>query len=124
MDDSKLTESSINMIGGEIEDEAEEISIPDFKVPEDSEVEEVMEMELESEEYEDIEQIYKNIDVLPDEHGHKTAKMIEDALDEGDLVASKNKLAVDFDYSKDKDVYDDNLKDVYNKYFVSWILYF
>jgi hypothetical protein len=66
----------------------------------------------------EIEQLYKEADVNEDKHLAETTNLIKKALNDDKLFDKKLKHMVDFDQSRNESMYDDNLKDVYKKYYV------
>ena len=66
----------------------------------------------------EIEDMYEDIDVEPDKNVTKTAEMIQQALDDNKLFEKKTQQLIEFDQSKDNTIYDENLRDVYKKYYV------
>lgn len=69
--------------------------------------------------FEEMEKIYQGMDVQLDENAEKTTKLIIDALkDEGMFKKASLKL-VEFDRSKDDLMYDEKLKDVYIKNYIT-----
>lgn len=66
----------------------------------------------------EIEQLYEDIDVEPDKNVSKTAEMIKQALNDDKLFEKKTSQLIEFDQSKDNTIYDENLRDVYKKYYV------
>lgn len=66
----------------------------------------------------EIEQIYKDADVNPDSNVSETTNMIKKALNDDKLFDKKTSDIVIFDQSKDTNMYDENLKDIYKKYYV------
>jgi len=66
----------------------------------------------------DIEEMYEEIDVEPDEKLVQTTTMIQKVL-EDEMESNKKKFKMtEFDDSKDNDEYDDNLKNVFTKSYV------
>lgn len=66
----------------------------------------------------EIEQMYKDVDVNPDANVAETTSMIKKALNDDKLFSKKTDNIVIFDQSKDTNMYDENLKDVYKKNYV------
>lgn len=83
---------------------------------EDIETQSVVEEILEEE---DIEDIYKEVDVKPDENINKTSELIKKAFDDERIFQKTDRKTIDFDTSKDLVMYDENLKDVYSKKYVT-----
>ena len=67
---------------------------------------------------EEIEKIYKDVDVVPDKNLSETTKLIKKALNDDDIFEKKINNMVKFDDSNDEQLYDIQLKDVFNKHFV------
>ena len=66
----------------------------------------------------EIEKLYQDVDVAPDEEVGKTSELIKKALEDEKLFDKKISSILDFDTSKDNNMYDENLKDVYKKFYV------
>lgn len=66
----------------------------------------------------EIEDLYEDIDVEPDKNVTKTAEMIQQALNDDKLFEKKTQQLIEFDQSKNNTIYDENLRDVYKKYYV------
>jgi len=66
----------------------------------------------------EIEQLYKEVDVDPDQNVDKTTELIKKAIDDDKIFDKKNNLMINFDYSEDNSTHDVNLRDVYMKYYV------
>ncbi len=67
----------------------------------------------------EIEEMYKGVDVNPDENVGQTSSLIKKALNDDKLFEKKVSLLVPFDTSKDNTIYDENLRDVYKKHYVT-----
>lgn len=67
---------------------------------------------------EEIEKMYKETDVNPDDNLKETTNLIKKALNDDKLFEKKIKNMVEFDQSRDDSMYDENLKDVYKKNYV------
>ena len=77
--------------------------------------------ELDEEEeldYDEIEKIYKEDDVNPDDKIKETTSLIKKALNDDKIFEKKNKNMIEFDKSKDTNMYDENLRDIYVKYYI------
>lgn len=98
--------------GGQI-DESEEIT---FDEGEGIDIETLTEEDLDLQE---IEKLYKEVDVEPDEHIENTTDLIKKALNDDKLFEKKILSIIEFDTSKDNNMYDENLKDVYKKIYVT-----
>lgn len=66
----------------------------------------------------EIEQLYKESDVNPDDHLAETTKLIKKALNDDKLFEKHNKKMAEFDNSRDTNVHDEHLKKVYKKTYV------
>ena len=72
---------------------------------------------LSDEEEEDISNIYiQNENV--DKNVNETTKLIEKALNDKNIFEKKNKNMCIFDTSKDNNMYDENLRDIFNKTYI------
>lgn len=67
----------------------------------------------------EIEKLYQDVDVEPDEHVENTADLIKKALNDDKLFEKKILSIIEFDSSKDNNMYDENLKDVFQKFYVT-----
>jgi hypothetical protein len=67
---------------------------------------------------EEIEQIYKDVDTVHDNEVSKTTALIKKALDDNKIFEKKVDDMVDFDSTKDNNMYDENLRDVVKKIYV------
>lgn len=101
-----------NISGGQI-DEPEDIT---FDEGEDIDIETLSDEELDMQE---IEKLYKEVDVEPDEHIETTSDLIKKALNDEKLFEKKILSIIEFDTSKDNNMYDENLKDVFEKIYVT-----
>lgn len=68
--------------------------------------------------FDEIEKMYKEVDVNPDEHLKETTNLLKKALNDDKLFEKKIKHMIEFDQSRDDSAYDENLKDVYKKHYV------
>jgi len=66
----------------------------------------------------EIEEMYKESDVVEDKHLSETTHLIQKALDDEKLFEKKNKRMAEFDVSKDNSMYDENLKDIFKKIYI------
>lgn len=96
------------------DDDDDDIDDVDNIAPKKIKIEEQEDLELE-----DIEALYKNVDVRPDENIQKTTNMIQKALDDNKLFDKINKQLIVFDQSKDTSQFDEDLKNVYEKIYVT-----
>lgn len=121
-DISKLYEIfDINQIKGggdnEVEDdEGEDTTFSDF-YSKNLEKDELLEDE--EEDLKEIEDIYKGVDVEPDENILKTSELIQKALNKDNLIKKTEKNLVDFNKSKDSNIHDENIKNVYCKHYIT-----
>lgn len=100
-------------------DEALEYNI-DEDVPEELE-ENIPETDLIDEDEIDLDEIadmYKETEIEPDKHVNETSKLIKKALNDEKIFSKLEKHIVNFDDTRNNNVYDENLKDVYNKTYV------
>lgn len=67
---------------------------------------------------EEIEKIYQEVDVNPDENILQTSKLIKKALKDEEYIKKTKEELLEFDTSKDDLMYDDDLKNVYYKNYV------
>lgn len=102
------TMGTIYQYGGENDDEKNDEKDYDFK---DDKMDEELDLE-------EIEKMYKDVDVMPDENVTQTSKMIKKALKDDKLFDKLDNQLIEFDVSKDELMYDENLKNVYNKIYV------
>ena len=98
----------------EDEDEDEDEDDAEVKVLEEPNIQ-TGEDELE---LEDIEQMYKDVDILPDSNVSQTSKMIKKALNDEQLFDKLNNQLIEFNQSKDDLIYDEQLKNVYEKIYI------
>jgi hypothetical protein len=75
--------------------------------------------DVEEEEINDLEQIYKEQDVVADENIAQTTNLIKIALKDEDFIKKKKDELVPFDTSKDNLMFDDNLKNTFQKFYVT-----
>lgn len=67
----------------------------------------------------EIEKIYQETDVNPDENILQTSNLIKIALKDEEFIKKKKDELINFDTSKDNLMFDDNLKNVYYKFYVT-----
>jgi hypothetical protein len=67
---------------------------------------------------EEIEQLYKDSDTVHDKELSKTTELIKKALDDSKIFEKKIEEMIDFDTSKDNNIYDENLKDIVKKNYI------
>jgi hypothetical protein len=67
---------------------------------------------------EEIEKIYKDSDVIHDDNVSKTSNLIKEALNNDKIFEKQSNLMIEFDQSKDKNIYDETLKEIYTKKYV------
>jgi hypothetical protein len=70
-------------------------------------------------EMDDIENIYQETDVVPDDNLLQTTNLIKKAFKDDDIFEKKQAGFVEFDVSKDNLMYDEQLKNVFTKYYVT-----
>ena len=75
-------------------------------------------LEEEAVDLEEIEQIYKDADTVHDNEVSKTTALIKKALDDNKIFEKKIDDMIEFDSSKDNNIYDENLRDVIKKNYV------
>jgi hypothetical protein len=75
-------------------------------------------LEDEAVDLEEIEQLYKDADTIHDNEVSKTTALIKKALDDNKIFEKKVSQMIDFDETKDNNIYDENLRDVYKKIYV------
>ena len=110
-----------NQNGGEIEDEEEYSQSDDEESDEKIEESDDEPSDFLSDDeidLDEIEKMYKETDVNPDEHLAETTNLIKKALNDDKLFEKKIKHMMEFDRSRDDSMYDENLKDVYKKNYV------
>lgn len=115
---------NINLIGGN-----EDINPFEITKDEQEELENIDEMvNIELEEYKneeeelemaEIEDLFKEVDVNPDDNIKKTSDLIKTALDDDKIFKKSYNKMIEFDISKDKNIYDENLRDCFNKNYVT-----
>lgn len=66
----------------------------------------------------EIEKMYKDSDVNPDDDVNITSQLIKKALNDDNLFEKKLKTMTEFDQSKDTNIYDEHLRDVFRKTYV------
>lgn len=71
-------------------------------------------MELEA-----IEQIYQNMDVIADDNAAQTAELIKKALKDDNIFKKSESKLIEFDQSKDDLMFDEQLKNLYDKHYVT-----
>lgn len=94
----------------------------EIKKPQEEDEEELEQGELlpeEEIEMKEIEELYKEVDVNPDSNVSKTSQLIKEALKDDKLFEKRHSSLLDFDTSKDNNIYDEYLKDIYKKYYVT-----
>jgi hypothetical protein len=106
-------ESDINQEGGDIGDDEEVEELETVVLEQGETIDEEEELDMEQ-----IEELYKNIDVEPDKNINKTSELIAKALKDEKIFDKKDSNLIDFDQSKDNTIYEENLKDVYSKIYV------
>ena len=67
----------------------------------------------------EIEKIYKDNDVKHDDNVTKTSDLIKEALKDNKIFEKQENSMLDFDESKQNNIYDESLKDIYKKLYVT-----
>ncbi len=67
----------------------------------------------------EIEQIYKDTDAKHDENVTKTAALIKEALNDNKIFEKNTDNMISFDQTKDNNIYDENIKDIFKKHYVT-----
>jgi len=67
----------------------------------------------------EIEEMYKEVDVNPDDNVNQTSSLIKKALNDDKLFEKKISQLVPFDTSRDTTIYDENLRNVYKKFYIT-----
>jgi hypothetical protein len=113
----------IDIDGEEAEDEDEDEEVIKLEKEEDysQEGEQPLEDLFDNDEGEmkEIEEIIKDEDVKEDDDITNTSKLIKKALDDENIFDKIKKKIIPFDTSKNNNVYNENLKDVYNKNYIT-----
>ena len=68
---------------------------------------------------EELEKIYQDTDVVPDKNKIQTTNLIQQALKDDKLFKKIENKAIDFDTSKDDVMYDESLRNVYYKNYIT-----
>lgn len=71
------------------------------------------------EDLKEIEDIYKGADVEPDEDVLKTSDLIQKALKTENLIKKSEQNLIEFDTSKDTSIHEENIKNVFQKHYVT-----
>ena len=88
--------------------------------PENDNVDDPFDRSMDEEvDMEEIEHLYKDVDVEYDPDSEKTTQMIKKALNDEKIFDKNARSAIEFDVSKDGNMYDENLKDVYKKLYIT-----
>ena len=117
-DDAPQSESEENVQeggGNSIQEGGEDIDIDDYF---NTGIEQDHISNEEVEEIEEIEEIYKGLDQDVDKNASKTKKLIQEAFSSDREFNKKNGKMLEFDQSNDNNVYDQALKDVFQKRYV------
>jgi len=112
-DDEKEQDEKEQEEKGEPEENIDDELDLDIELPEEPQDEE------EAVDLEEIEQLYKDVDVSYDKELSKTTELIKKALDDNRIFQKKMNNMIEFDKSKMNNVYDETLKDIYTKIFVT-----
>jgi len=73
--------------------------------------------EEEEEDEEDEEEKIDEEDIIPDNDVEETTNLIKNAIDKN-VIKNTKEMMINFDESKDNNMYDENLKDIFTKYYV------
>jgi hypothetical protein len=84
----------------------------------EGQIDDIVNIDEENVDEESMNDIIAETDVVPDADVEYTTKMINSALIEDEKIQNIKNTMIDFDVSKDDNMYDDNLKDVFAKYYV------
>ncbi|CAH6421508.1 VETF early transcription factor large subunit [uncultured virus] len=76
-------------------------------------------MDMDEVDLEEIEKIYQEMDVVPDDNILQTTNLIKMALKDEDFIKKTKSELLDFDQSKDNLMYDENLRNVFFKNYVT-----
>lgn len=76
-------------------------------------------LEEEEMDIDEIEEMYRHNDVDPDKEVMKTSDLIKQALDDERLFEKKISQMIEFDKTKDTNIYDENIKNVFKKIYVT-----
>ena len=121
-------EEDDNQVGGEDDNQVRgedevEVELNETNNDEDSELEEGLDMnEITSDEEIDLEEIgeiYKDVDLIPDKNVTQTTNLIKKALENENIFEKQQSKILEFDSTNDDDGYDTNLKDVFNKHYIT-----
>ena len=107
-------------VGKDVGKDAEEQDVEDFETVEESveddDIHEVLEEEFDTN---DLDKIYQDMDVKEDPNISKTSDLIKQALNDDNVLKNIKKSAIDFDESKNNLMYDDTLKNLFIKNYVT-----
>ena len=70
-------------------------------------------------EIEDLEKLYQDTDIIPDANVTQTSTLIQQALNDDKLFKKLENKLIDFDASKDNLAYDESLRNVYYKHYIT-----
>ncbi len=99
-----------------LDDDDDEIEdIPDQKLEQGEFLEEF----IDEEDLDEIEKMFKHQDVIPDEKAQETSKLIQKALDDDKIFKKESKKMVKFDDDKDDLLFDEQLKNNFEKKYVT-----
>jgi len=108
-----------NQMGGNDDEMYVNESISD---DDENDLEELEQNEVISDEEIDLEEIgemYKDVDLIPDKNVTQTTNLIKKALENENIFEKQQSKILEFDSTNDDDGYDINLKDVYNKHYIT-----
>lgn len=113
LSDDYIRNQIMDICGGNVDESPEEIEVIDnFDGEEQGEL-----MFGEDLNIEDIEKLYQDVEL--DQNSQKTSNLIKTALKDDKILKKTKSGMVEFDDSKDNVLYDENLRDVYHKYYVT-----
>lgn len=76
------------------------------------------ELDIQELDLEDIEKLYEEVDMESEKEVSKTSSLIEQALKDDKIFEKMENQAIEFDTSKDNLMYDEQLRNVYDKFYV------
>jgi hypothetical protein len=115
--------NNIDMEGGEDEDSEEDnideqIEEQELELEEDEIDEEIEELEDDLE-LSELEKLYQDTDIDEDKNLTKTSSLIKEAINDANVFKKAKSTIVPFDESKNNLMFDDVLKNVYHKHYVT-----
>ncbi len=103
----------------DLDEEEPSIQKVDEDEPDTDKVESTEMSEDEEVDLNEIEKIYKDNDVVHDDNITKTSELIKEALKDNKIFEKKTDEMIIFDESKQNNIYDESLKDIFKKVFVT-----